>query len=257
MMLSAAFSALALGLLSSLHCVGMCGPLLLALPFQTRVTTTGARPASLILRQILYHTGRILTYSLFGLLFGLLGRHIYLAGWQQLLSITLGALILVFFLIRRLPAATHRPPLATRNLPNATRRLEAPHRTGAQKLLTRLITRLWRSPSTPTFFLLGMANGLLPCGMVYLALAAALTRTTAADATLFMVCFGIGTLPLLAATQWFGSKIVPAFRPQLRRFLPIVTVTVALLLILRGLSLGIPFISPRLATAPAHAISCH
>lgn len=217
-MLSTALPALALGLLSSLHCVGMCGPLLLALPS----------------RSLLYHAGRILTYSCLGLLFGLLGRHIYLAGWQQTLSIVLGTAILLLFLLHRLPV----------RLPRIT-------------LTQRLITRLWQSPSTPTFFLLGMANGLLPCGMVYLALAAALTRTSAAEATLFMACFGIGTLPLLAATQFLGRKIAPSLRSQLRRTLPIATVTIALLLILRGLNLGIPFISPHLAAAPTHVISCH
>lgn len=217
-MLTTALSALALGLLSSLHCVGMCGPLLLALPS----------------RSLLYHVGRIFTYSILGLLFGLAGRHIYLAGWQQTLSISLGLTILIFFLLRRLPI----------NLPRFS-------------LAQRLITRLWQSPSTPAFFLLGAANGLLPCGMVYLALAAALTRTTPTEATLFMACFGIGTLPLLTATQYLGGRIAPSLRPKLRRALPVATVTVALLLILRGLNLGIPFLSPHLAAAPTQSISCH
>jgi len=217
-MLAAALSALALGLLSSLHCVGMCGPLLLALPS----------------RSLLYHAGRILTYSGLGLLFGSLGRHIYLAGWQQTFSIAIGALILVLFIAHRLP-------------------VRIPRINPAQ----RLLIRLWQSPSTPTFFLLGMANGLLPCGMVYLALATALTRTSATESTLFMACFGLGTLPLLAATQYLGHKIAPDIRSQLRRTLPIVTVAMALLLILRGLNLGIPFISPHFAAAPGHPISCH
>ncbi|HVU94149.1 MAG TPA: sulfite exporter TauE/SafE family protein [Puia sp.] len=217
-MIANTLSALALGLLSSLHCVGMCGPLLLALPS----------------RSLLYHVGRILTYSCLGLLFGSLGRHIYLAGWQRSLSIAIGSLILLLFIARRLGFGIPRI-----------------------NPLQRLLIRLWRSPSTPTFFILGMANGLLPCGMVYLALAAALTRTTTSQATLFMTCFGIGTLPLLITTQYLGRKVALNLRPQLRSLLPVVTVTIALLLILRGLNLGIPFISPRLAAAPGHAISCH
>jgi len=233
-MLSTALSALALGLLSSLHCVGMCGPLLLSLPFCKPPGQTGTNPYTPNLRPMLYHTGRILTYTLFGLLFGIAGHHIYLAGWQQMLSIMLGSLILILFLLRRLP-------------------IKLPRINPARKV----ITRLWQSPSTPTFFLLGMANGLLPCGMVYLALAAALTRTTALEATLFMAYFGIGTLPLLAATQYLGRKMAPGLRPQLRRALPVVTVAVAILLIFRGLNLGIPFISPHLAAASTHAISCH
>ena len=225
-MLTTALPALALGLLSSIHCVGMCGPLLLVLPF--------SRPSAGSPRLFLYHSGRILTYSALGLLFGLLGRHIYLAGWQQMLSVTLGLVILILFLARRLP-------------------VRIPQINPARKL----IARLWQSPSTSTFFLLGMANGLLPCGMVYLALAATLTRTTTTEATIFMACFGIGTLPLLVATQYFGRMVAPGLRPQLRRALPIATVAVAVLLILRGLNLGIPFLSPHLAAAPGHPISCH
>jgi sulfite exporter TauE/SafE len=223
-MLTTALSALALGGLSSLHCVGMCGPLLLALPS----------------RSLLYHAGRIATYSVIGGVFGLLGRRIYVAGWQQSLSITLGILILLTFLIRRYTLMNRQTPMTLLTQP-----------------LLRRMTRLWQSPSTGTFFVLGMANGLLPCGMVYLALAAALTRTTATEAALFMMFFGLGTLPLLAATQYFGSRVAPRWRAQFRRTLPIATIAIALLLILRGLNLGIPFVSPHLATAPTRTISCH
>jgi len=217
-MLTTALSALALGALSSLHCVGMCGPLLLAL---------NPHP-------LLYHTGRISTYAGAGLLFGLLGRHLYLAGWQQALSISLGSLILLSFPVR------HRNPLAKLTQP-----------------LLRWMTRGWKSPSAPTFFVMGMANGLLPCGMVYLALAGALTRTSASEAALFMTLFGIGTLPLLIATQQLRRRITPKGREHFRRLLPIITVGMGLLLILRGLNLGIPFVSPHLASTPSQAISCH
>ncbi|GGA94706.1 sulfite exporter TauE/SafE family protein [Puia dinghuensis] len=229
-MLQMALSAFLLGLLSSLHCVGMCGPLLLALPVQR------LNPAARTLTPLLYHAGRILTYSLGGLLFGLLGRRIYLAGWQQGFSIVLGVMILVLYFAGRFAI-------------NPVTRFSEP--------LRRLIGRLWRSPSTATFFMLGMANGLLPCGMVYLALAGALTRNTVAGATGFMALFGAGTLPLLLATQRLGRIATASFRLRLRRMLPLVTILMALLLILRGLNLGIPFLSPLLATAPGKAVSCH
>jgi len=102
-----------------------------------------------------------------------------------------------------------------------------------------------------------MLNGLLPCGMVYLAVAAAVTRDTVTGAAAFMLFFGMGTLPLLIAVQWFGRMVAPDVRVRLRRMLPVVTVVVAVLLILRGLNLGIPYVSPRLAAAPGQVIGCH
>ncbi|HLZ89361.1 MAG TPA: sulfite exporter TauE/SafE family protein [Puia sp.] len=229
-MLQTVTSAFFLGLLSSLHCVGMCGPLLLALPNQR------LGPAGRAFSSFFYHGGRILTYTLGGLVFGLAGHHLYLAGWQQGLSIALGAAILMLYIIRRLPAAPS---------------LKLPPR------LMRRIGGFWQSPTLPGFFLLGVANGLLPCGMVYLAIAAALLQHTVTQAILFMAFFGAGTLPLLLGTQYLGRKITANWRIQLRRTLPIVTVLMAVLLILRGLNLGIPFISPVLAAAPKHPISCH
>jgi sulfite exporter TauE/SafE len=185
---------------------------------------------------VFYHTGRILVYALGGLLFGLLGRHIYLAGWQQGFSIGMGILILAIFLARRLKA------------------------TPALKLsgwLMRAMGPFWRSPSAPGFFVLGIANGLLPCGMVYLAIAAATTRGSVGEGVLFMLFFGAGTLPLLATAQYLGRIWGQAFRFRLRRMLPLVTVLVALLLILRGMNLGIPYLSPRMAAAPQRVVSCH
>jgi sulfite exporter TauE/SafE len=114
----------------------------------------------------------------------------------------------------------------------------------------------WSSPRKVTYFVMGMANGLLPCGMVYMAVAGALTRPSIPEAMGFMACFGAGTLPLLLGLQWSGQLFRPAYRMRLRRALPLITVLVALLLILRGLDLGIPFVSPVLPSSPGHAVSC-
>jgi sulfite exporter TauE/SafE len=229
-------SGFLLGLASSLHCVGMCGPLLLALPAPGGASGPANNRFSRLITVVLYHTGRIFVYVSVGALFGLLGRHLYLAGWQQGLSIGMGVAILVIFFSRWIPF------------------LPAIH---LSMRLGRWVGRLWRSPSTAKHFLLGLANGLLPCGMVYLAIAAALTRDTVVSAAAFMFFFGMGTLPLLLAVQWFGRMVAPAARLRLRRMLPLVTVVVAVLLILRGLNLGIPFVSPRLAAAPGQIITCH
>jgi len=230
-------SGFLLGLASSLHCVGMCGPLLLALPATQSPRGPRTRAGSAqVLTVFLYHTGRILVYVSGGVLFGIVGHHVYLAGWQQGLSVGIGVLILALFFSRWMPfmPAVH---LSMR--------------------LGRWVGHLWRSPSTAGYFVLGLANGLLPCGMVYLAIAAAVTRDTVAGAADFMLFFGFGTLPLLVGVQWFGRMIAPGMRVRLRRMLPVVTVVVAVLLILRGLNLGIPYVSPRLALAPGQAIGCH
>lgn len=226
-MIAAFLAAFFLGIFSSVHCVGMCGPLALGLP-----SPPGGRSAR-FLQLARYHAGRICTYASGGLLFGWLGRKIWIAGWQQSFSIGLGLLILVFSIVR------HRLP------------------TGGYGPLRRIIARIWQVSAAKGVFYLGMANGLLPCGMVYLAIAGALTRPRVPESVAFMVFFGLGTLPLLLGLQWAGQMLPQSHRLRLRRALPLVTVLVALLLILRGLDLGIPFVSPMLPNAPGRPISCH
>jgi len=224
-----------LGLVSSLHCVGMCGPLLMSLPLQN--LSVARRRIALAT----YHTGRLLVYAALGGISGLLGRHIYLAGFQQALSIGLGTLILLWMAVRHLMPA--------RGGSIVLRKLFSP--------LEVLIIRLWRSPSRQGFILLGMANGLLPCGMVYLAVAGAFALPQAGESIAFMLFFGAGTLPALLALHysrhWFGAGT----RATARKAIPALIVLMGILLILRGLDLGIPFISPALARGPGPAVSCH
>jgi len=219
-------SAFFLGLVSSLHCVGMCGPLALALP------TRDLRPVRRARAWGMYHGGRILVYTLAGVIFGLFGRGVYLAGWQQQFSILLGVAIIALALLGRF-------------------------RPFGLVSMQRTITRLWTAPGRAKFFLLGMANGLLPCGMVYLAIAGALTRTRVYESAGFMTCFGLGTLPLLLTLQHTGNRLTFPARARLRRAIPVLTIAIGLLLILRGLDLGIPFLSPAMAAAPGKVISCH
>lgn len=235
-MIQAWTSAFFLGLVSSLHCVGMCGPLALALP------TRNLPPARRALAGGLYHGARILVYTLAGVVFGLFGRGVYLAGWQQWLSIGLGALNVLYALLRRFRPVSARLGTAGR---------------GFLTSLQRTITRLWSTPGRAKFFLLGTANGLLPCSMVYLAIAGALTRTHVLESAGFMACFGLGTLPLLLALQYTGVQVGFPARVRLRRALPALTIAIGLLLILRGLDLGIPFLSPAMAASPGKMISCH
>ncbi|MBN9385601.1 MAG: sulfite exporter TauE/SafE family protein [Chitinophagaceae bacterium] len=225
-------TAFSLGLISSFHCVGMCGPLVLALPLQH----LPARPR--ILAVFSYHGGRLLTYAMLGGVAGLLGRTVYLAGFQQWFSIILGILILVWVCIRTIGGRS----------------------VTAGKLfypLQTFITRLWRSPGRKSYFIPGMANGLLPCGMVYIAVAGAVSFSSMGESLAFMLIFGIGTLPALLLLGFSGHLIGAGVRRHMRKFIPFAMALVGVLLILRGLDLGIPFISPALAHSPGQAMSCH
>jgi len=226
-------AALGMGLVSSLHCIGMCGPLVMALP----LPPAGRRR---LLAVAVYNAGRLTTYGLLGALFGWAGRRLQLAGWQQWLSIALGLLIVAGWLLTylriRLPFSPGR---------------------GVQQAVTKLNLYLWQRAGKSGVYLLGMANGLLPCGMVYLALAAALSTGTIGGSMLFMACFGAGTLPAMTGWGYFSGWFSQSFRMYCRRLVPVFTATVGVVLILRGLNLGIPFISPHLPAIPAAGISCH
>lgn len=234
-MWQAALAGILLGLVSSVHCVGMCGPLALALPVHQF-----KRPQQ-VMAILLYNAGRVITYSALGGLFGWLGRSIYIAGFQQWFSIAMGIVILLLaFFYYCYNRSFNIAWLRTFH--------------GA---VQQIISRLLRSPGVPQYLLLGMANGLLPCGMVYLAIAGTLSTTGIGESVVFMASFGTGTLPAMLILSFFGVHIKLSFRQQIRKAVPFIIAGMALLLILRGLNLGIPFVSPVLADAPQPVISCH
>ena len=219
--------ALALGLLGSLHCAAMCGPLMLALP----VSPGGA--GRFIAGRIFYQLGRIATYCLLGVVAGIIGKTIFLAGLQRGLSIALGlAILLGFFISKKIAVSAPVVRLVAR-LKSAM---------GAQ-----LQQRSFRS-----LVLLGMLNGLLPCGLVYVALAGAVSRGTLLDGIFYMVFFGFGTLPTMLGISLSGKLFPISFRLKLRSAIPVGVCLLAGLLILRGMALGIPYVSPALvAGVPA------
>jgi uncharacterized protein len=234
-MVQAAIAGILLGLVSSFHCVGMCGPLALALPVQhlQRMQQVAA--------VMLYNAGRIITYAAIGALFGWAGRSIYIAGFQQWFSITIGMVILLLSFLNYFM-----------NSPVSPKWLRAFHVS-----LQGVMGRLLKSPEYHHYLLLGMANGLLPCGMVYVAIAATLSASSITESVVFMTSFGSGTLPAMLALSFFGVHINISIRRQLKKAVPWMVAGMAVLLILRGLNLGIPFVSPVLAKAPQAVISCH
>jgi sulfite exporter TauE/SafE len=228
-------AGLVLGLISSLHCIGMCGPLMLALPVRH------LDKWKQVLTIFLYNAGRIITYSLIGALLGLAGRRIYLAGFQRWFTIIIGIVMLVMAVNYFYKQASAQPKW-----------MQSIH-----IRIQQLIFRFLKTNNISGYLLLGMANGLLPCGMVYLAIAGAVTANTVLHSVLFMFLFGVGTLPAMLALGIFGLRITMPVRQQMKAAMPYVVVAMAVILILRGLNLGIPFISPVIADVPGHVISCH
>ena len=223
-----------LGLFGSLHCVGMCGPLALALP------APFAKRNKQITSSMFYNAGRVVTYSMLGLLFGIIGKGFSLIGFQQLFSIIAGSIMLVLTVLYFGFHHSYQP-------------VWFQHFTW--KLQSFIAAALQKSYGA---FWVGMANGLLPCGMVYAAIAGALVSNTIVSSVAFMASFGIATMPAMLALMIFGSGMSLHMRMKLRKLTPFVMVCVAALLILRGLNLGIPFISPVLSdAAKAETIQCH
>ena len=229
-------SGFTLGTAGSLHCVGMCGPLSLALPVQ------GLSKSKKFFSLLLYQLGRIITYSSIGLLSGLAGRSIYLAGYQQAFSITMGAFVLVLACLYFLKGKTLHLKFLNR----------------FYSFVQQEIGSMLRSMKGPSGFLfMGMANGLLPCGMIYVALAATFSFTEISQSVVFMAMFGAGTLPAMMMVAYAGQFMKPRWRHSARKWVPVIISLMGVMLVLRGLDLGIPFVSPALPDVPGHVVQCH
>lgn len=216
-------SALTLGLIGSFHCVGMCGPIALAIPLKT--TSWLAR----ISGGVIYNIGRAITYAVMGAIFGLLGRGLVMSGFQQWISVIMGTIMILSVIT----------PSLYKNRFNAEKGLFS--FVGKVKLS---LGKLFTQRSYASLFLIGLLNGLLPCGLVYVAIAAAIATGSSVGGGLFMFIFGLGTLPMMLAISLIGNLITLELRKKITRLIPYAIVFIGLLFVLRGLSLGIPFLSP-------------
>lgn len=228
--------AFVMGLIGSFHCLGMCGPIAMALPMGHR------NNSSRLFGGIIYNLGRVFTYSFLGLILGLAGDFLISPKIQNIVSITFGALIVIYLL---LPSKTKT---ILKISPN-------------QSLLVRLrkqISKFLYIQNNSSLFGIGMLNGLLPCGMIYLALTSSFLAGSAVKGSLFMFSFGMGTFPTMLAAVFFGSFVNQHIRSKLRKLVPVFLFFMAALLIVRGMNLGIPYLSPSLPmhNSPA-AMTCH
>ena len=212
-----------MGLLGSFHCIGMCGPIAFALPVDR------TNKPKMIFQTFLYHFGRLISYALIGLIFGSLGKGLYLAGFQQRLSILAGILMIAFILI----------PVNLFNKHNFSKPL--------YKFVSYVKTKLGfylKRRTNSTFFSIGFFNGFLPCGLVYMALIGAIAGSSAINGAFYMFLFGLGTVPMMSIAVLLGNFLKVSIRNKIQKVIPVFVVIIGLLFILRGLGLGIPYISP-------------
>lgn len=230
-------SALIFGLLGSFHCVGMCGPIAFMLP----VDQTNAYRK--VIQISIYHLGRLLSYSIIGLVFGLIGKGLYLFGFQQQLSMIIGVTMIIIVLI----------PYNTFNKYNFSK----PVYKIISKVKSGLGTAL-KKKTLDTFLTIGFLNGFLPCGLVYMAVFGAMASGNALEGSAYMTLFGIGTIPLMTSAIYFSNFIKGAMRQKIQKAIPVFVVLIGVLFILRGLGLGIPYISPAPVTdMVTGSMNCH
>ncbi len=231
------YTAFLFGLVSSLHCVGMCGPIAMMLPVDR---TNQAKKVTQILT---YHLGRIFAYATIGFLFGLVGKGFFMAGIQQQLSIFIGIMMIsiVVFPTRIVSKYNFSKPIF--------------------KVISKIKTSLgskFKTKSYQSLFTIGVLNGFLPCGMVYVALFGAIAMQSPILGSFYMILFGFGTIPLLSAVVYMNSFLSISTRNKIQKAIPLVAICIGVLFILRGLGLGIPYISPSVTSLFVQATpNCH
>lgn len=218
-------AALTLGFVGSMHCIGMCGPLVLAIP------STARSRWKFIVERIIYHLGRVITYSVFGAVLGMAGKGL-LINVQQDVSIILGVMILL----------TVALPLGLKSRWERISPLRSVYLFVKNKFSVLLLKR-----GQLALFSLGMLNGLLPCGLVYTALVGATALADIRQSTIFMALFGLGTIPALVVVGISGKLIAQKYRLIFSKAVPLFSILLAIILILRGLNLGIPLLSPKVS----------
>ncbi|WP_422107935.1 sulfite exporter TauE/SafE family protein [Winogradskyella sp.] len=231
------YSAFILGLLGSLHCVGMCGPIAFMLPVDRSNSFKKVSQISI------YHIGRLIAYSLIGLVFGLVGKSLYIFGIQQQLSIAIGLLMIVLVLI---PYKT----LAKYNLSKPLNKM-------ISKVKSNLGQAL-KKKTADTFITIGFLNGFLPCGLVYMAVFGAVATGSLLQGGFYMVLFGLGTIPLMTSAIYLGKFLNQSIKQRIQKAIPVFVVIIGALFILRGLGLGIPYLSPApIVEMASSAMDCH
>jgi sulfite exporter TauE/SafE len=216
-------SAVVFGFVTGFHCLGMCGPIAVALPLKQE------SKFAKVMSAVLYNFGRAVTYAVMGAVFGFFGQSFAMAGFQKWIGIIMGSLMILYVIF---------PAIFKNRFDTETLGFKY---TGKLKLKLGI---LFQKRTYPGLFAIGLLNGLLPCGPVYAAIAAAIATGGVVSGSLFMFLFGLGTLPFLLTVSLIGNLISINLRKKLSKLVPITIVIIGLLFVLRGLGLGIPYLSP-------------
>ena len=212
------WSAFIIGLLGSLHCVGMCGPIVMALPLKAKEKTM------VVFQALLYHIGRISTYAIMGIAMGIIGWGVALSGYQKAFSIGLGAVLIITAVFSiSLERRLMQNPFVNRKF---------------QWLKDKLSNALSIKGNTSAFKI-GLLNGLLPCGLVYIALAGAVASGSALSGAAYMAAFGLGTLPMMVSVMVFGNLYKKALF-RFRKWIPVGLVLFGMFLVYRGIMVDMP-----------------
>lgn len=216
-------AAIGLGFASGFHCLGMCGPIALSLGLSKK------QQVNFHLQNLTYQFGRIFTYSFLGALVGIVGESFQLAGIQKYISILAGILLIIMALFSFGGDFASKIP----SINNALLKVKLN------------LGRLLQKSDYSSRFLTGVLNGFLPCGMVYMALTASLAAGGIWQSATFMAFFGLGTFPFMFAAVLFGNLLNVTVRNKILKIVPIFMLALGGLFILRGLELGIPYVSPK------------
>jgi len=211
-----------LGFLGSFHCLGMCGPIALAISAKDN--------NRFLINKIFYNLGRTCTYVILGLIVGTLGFSLQLAGVQQWGSVFLGGLIIfmAFFYKKNENYITGRGFF------------------GLSLAVKKKLGRLLKMGGPPSFFAGGLINGLLPCGMVYIALVASLALQNTLSGALYMFAFVLCTVPMMLGLMLSGKLLSINLREKFLRAMPYLAMFIGVLFILRGSGLGMEYLSPKI-----------
>jgi len=232
MMLTALTTGFLIGLVGSFHCIGMCGPIAIALPVNAKGSW------GFYAGRILYNVGRTVTYAFFGAMMGVIGQRFFVAGFQQEVSIAVGGLMIV---------SAIAPGLVNRLFGNLTITQTITAR------LKKIFSAAFQKRTVASLFVIGVVNGFLPCGLVYMAMAGAATTGSIGGGAVFMAGFGMGTIPVMLGVSVAGSFIPLAVRRKISRLTPVFIFLLGVILLLRGLNLGIPMVSPKIPVQSAAA----
>ncbi|WP_229254108.1 sulfite exporter TauE/SafE family protein [Dyadobacter sp. NIV53] len=225
--------AVTMGLMSSFHCISMCGPIALTLP--VRKGNFWQKFAGLSV----YNGGRAISYAMLGAVIGCVSSSLVWIGYLRYLSVFAGMLMLVYvFWPSKLDLYFH-PPKFWQEVINHVKK-------GMSEML--------KSRKIHGWFMLGMLNGLLPCGMVYLALMSSVATGSISGAGTFMLLFGIGTLPMMMAVGFFKNWFTPVLRTQIRKLTPVILAVAGIWLVGRGIFIQYPSVN---SGSSAQITICH